>query len=578
MSSQSSSPSPQGPLQDSAVPKQQEELHQDQAHTGAKDSIQSIMRSTLRFLSGTALSRISGMIRDVILAFSFGTHEALAALFVAFRLSHVCRRLFGEGALQSAFIPLFEEIRKESSEKAFKFFRDMSALWTTFLLSFTGISIIALYLIQTFFPLNEGTHEIIFLMILLMPSLVPICLFGLNASLLQCEKKYFTVGIAPTFFNLSIALVAFLLRYTDPRAAMPYVALSIVLGCSFQWFATFGPTLRLTQIHLGTRNLLKNISFFSPDIKRLWGPLTLGLLGVGASQINNAVDALFARAADPEGPAQLWFGLRLQQLPLALFGIALSGAILPPLSRAIQSDNKKQYVHFLEFAIRRVMALLAPCTAYLLVVGMAAINCIYGRGDFQSHSIITSTGCLHGYALAMIPMGLIIVLAPAFYAKRNYSIPTKGACISLVSNAVLNTIFVCLLGWKAVSVAVATSISSWINVIYLYKKLSDEFGGLITPKGRQSCQSIIIAVVIASLTTWGFSAWIYNPPILFSLWAESGNFLPTQLIDQLIYLAVPSLIFLGSIIGTSHLLKATDITHILKTKEESAIEETAKEP
>src|SRR5207253_3889598 len=94
--------------------------------------------------------------------------------------------------------------------------------------------------------------------------------------------------------------------------------------------------------------LSSGLQVYSADVRRLGGPLALGLLGVGSSQINNAVDALFARYADPEGPAQLWYGLRLLQLPLALFGIAMSGALLPPLSRAIQAGNKQEYLHFLE--------------------------------------------------------------------------------------------------------------------------------------------------------------------------------------------------------------------------------------
>src|SRR5689334_21730318 len=92
------------------------------------DSVSSITRSAMRFFSGTALSRVTGMLRDMVLAFCFGTHEALAALFVAYRLSQLARRLFGEGALQSAFIPVFEEMRAEEPRRAFSFFRDLSVL------------------------------------------------------------------------------------------------------------------------------------------------------------------------------------------------------------------------------------------------------------------------------------------------------------------------------------------------------------------------------------------------------------------------------------------------------------------
>ncbi len=529
-----------------------------------QDSTRSITKSALRFLSGTAFSRISGMIRDIILAFAFGTDAALAALFVAFRLSHICRRLFGEGFLQSAFIPIFEEVRKESNVKAFRFFRDMTVLWTLFLSLFTLFSVVCLYGVQSNFSFSEGTDEIISLVIILIPSLIPICLFGLNSSLLQCEKHYFTVGIAPTFFNITLSIVGLCLYSYDPKKAMPYIACAMVLGCFMQWAITSIPTYISTKNVLGKEGIFKNISIFSVDIKRLWKPLTLGLIGVGASQINNAVDTFFARAADPEGPAQLWFGLRLQQLPLALFGIALSGALLPPLSRAIHAENKSTYVHFLEFALRRIFAFLLPCTAFLFVLGALTINAIYGRGDFQAHSIITTTSCLHGYALGIIPMGFIIILAPAFYARKNYKTPTKGACISLVTNMIFNALFVFVFGWKAISVAIATSISAWINALYLYRELHFEFGPILSTDGKKESIKVLISVGISMICTWFYLICTSQMPLFFTFFTSSVEHLPHTFFHQITSLVIPSSIFVIALIGTSILLKVEDITHIFK--------------
>jgi putative peptidoglycan lipid II flippase len=512
------------------------------------------------------VSRITGMLRDIVLAFSFGTHEALAALFVAFRLTLVTRRLFGEGALQSAFIPVFEEVRKESYERGSRFFRDLSLLWIGLLSFITILGMIGLWGCLTYGEFEEGTKEIMMLMIMMMPSLIPTCLFGLNISFLQCEKHFFSAGIAPSYFNLVVIIAALILRGKDTASVMPWITFAIVLGCTAQWFASFVPALKLCRDGLKGK-ILSQIHLFSSDVKRLWLPLALGIVGVGASQINNAIDAIFARVADPEGPAQLWFAIRFQQLPLALFGIALSSAILPPLSRAIQANDREKYAKFLEFGIRQVIAFLLPCTGVLLVIGMAIINCIFGHGGFQSHSVATTTSCLHGYALALVPMGLIIVLGPAFYAQKNYRIPIQGACLSLVSNLVLNSFLVFGLGWKAMSVSIATSISSWLNAAYLYWELKNSFGPLMSNDGVKSCGKSLCATLITSATVWtGIALWTF-PPVFFGAWMDSSSLIPKDIISQTWHLSLPLAAFSIGFLGCAWMLGANDVFVFFRRKE-----------
>jgi putative peptidoglycan lipid II flippase len=532
------------------------------------DSISSIKSSALRFFSGTALSRFTGMLRDTILAYCFGTHSALAALFVAYRLSQVCRRLFGEGALQSAFIPVFEELRKEESVKAFRFFRDLSYLLVLFLLGFTSLSMLGIGASLQLFDWSSGNQEILKLMIILMPSLFFICLFGLNSSLLQCQKRYFTVGIAPAFFNIIVSIggLMFHSNSIDPVAAMPYMAVFIVLGCIAQWGVTFVPVFRTLRSSLG-HSIREGVKFFSQDIRRLGGPLALGLLGVGASQINNAVDSLFARWADPQGPAQLWYSLKLLQLPLALFGIAVSGALLPPLSRSIQAGRKEEYLRFIDFALRRVFSLLAACTVGLYVMGMPLINCLYGRGDFRLDSIITTSECLHGYALGLLPMGLIIVLAPAFYAYKDFKTPAIAAFISLSINLFLNALFIFGFGMQAMSVALATSISSWINVFYLYQKLQDHFGTVSSPQGKKEAIKASCVCFFAGALAWAFQSYFFVTPSFFHLFTSHVS-LPSELFEQCFFLAVPAVFFFGVLIAFSWICKANDLLALFRLKKD----------
>lgn len=540
-----------------------EPISPTQQNTG--DSFRSIMRSALRFCTGTVLSRATGLFRDIALAFSFGTHASLAAFFVSFRLAQTCRRLFGEGALQSAFVPLFEKIRKEDSQRAIFFFRDLNVLWICLLSLFICTSMSAIFIFLTWGSCDPSSYEVWFLTLLMLPSLLPICLFGLNISLLQCEKKFFIAGAAPAAFNIVISLAALLLHSKDAQSAMPYLSGAVVVGCVLQWATTFLPVMR-SIAHSLVNGFLEKLHLFSQDVKQLWKPLSFGILGVGASQINSAVDALFSRYADLQGPAYLWFSIRIQQLPLALFGIALSGALLPPLARAIQAKEREKYLSFLSTALRKSVALLTPCTALLMVAGDQIVSCLYGRGDFQAHSIITTTSCLQGYALALVPTGLKIIFASAFYAQQNYSIPMKGAVLSLIINTALNAVFVFCFGLQALSIALATSIAEWINAGFLSFHLKKTTGMILSSEARTSCLKLALCSCAAFCGTYVLFGSMYTWPFLFG-WTNGAS---SQYVEN-IYLQLTSLIglfllFAGLLLGCARLLRAQDQWRVFSSR------------
>lgn len=406
------------------------------------------------------LSRISGAVRDIAMAFAFGTKETVAAFFVAFRLAHLLRRLFGEGALQTAFVPKFEKIRQQSPERAAFFF---TSLYLVLFLVLIGIVVVGTGILQYLGPtMNEGNSEIASLTVTMMPSLIFICLWGLNCGLLQCEKKYFLPSVAPVLFNVVWITGALLIWYLKAENPMQWLAITIVGASIAQWLTTIPKTLEILK-NWG----LPKPSFFNPDIKTLAKPLMLGILGVAAVQINSALDPLFARIADGEGPAFLWYAIRIQQVPLALFGIALSSALLPPLSRALENRDHEKYHRFLKYCLNRTLLLMVPCTLVLIFLGRWGITLVYGHGHFSESSIAGTTLCLSGYALGLVPMALVLIYAPAFYAKGNYFIPSVASTFSVFINILFNTLFILYLGYGPASVAVATSLSAWANFAIL---------------------------------------------------------------------------------------------------------------
>lgn len=430
-----------------------------------KDTIQTIRRSSYCFFSGTLLSRVSGMLRDISMAYAFGTQPAIAAFMVAFRFAHLFRRLFGEGALQSAFIPEFEALRHESEKRAFIFFFNLTTTLTIFLSFLISICCGVLFSILYWGNLHPDNKEIIYLTLLMFPSLLFICLFGLNTSFLQCEKSYFTPSVAPVAFNGIWIVTVLSLKQIPVEQAMPWLSFGVVIACFCQWFITVPQTWK--KLKNVVPSFWPSFHLMSKDLYRLGKPLTLGMLGVASSQVNNAIDSLFARFADSEGPAFLWYAIRIQQLPLALFGIAIAGAILPPLSRSLKMQQYDQYHNFLYDALYRTWIFMLPLSAILFVTSDTTVNFLYGRGDFDLHSLIQTTHCLWAYGIGLIPSALILILAPASYAQGNYILPAIASFSAMLLNLFLNTLFIIILKWGAVSVALATSISAWVNVCFL---------------------------------------------------------------------------------------------------------------
>lgn len=461
------------------------------------DSYHSIFKSASRFFTGTVLSRISGMLRDMSMAYVFGTQVSIASFMLGFRLSHLLRRLLGEGALQSAFIPEFEALRHQNSLRAFQFFRNLTALITVVLSVLILIGCAGLGALLAFGNLSPNNQEVIFLTMLMVPSVLFICLFGLNASLLQCEKSYFTSSVAPIAFNFIWILFVIFLRHLNGPSAMPYLSVGVIVACFFQWIITVPKTFSILKKNISTP-LWKEIKFISDDIRKILKPLFLGMLGVSASQINNAVDALFARFAEAEGPAFLWYSIRIQQLPLALFGIAIAGAILPPLSRAIQAAEWSKYNEFLRYAFKGTIGLILPVTFLLFVVGDSCVNLIYGHGDFNSQSVAGTTVCLWAYSVGLLPAALVLILAPASYAQNNYRLPAYASLITMILNALLNTWMIMQLKMGAVSVALATSVSAWANLVFLLWALPRKGEGILNSDLLKYAARVGIGTLIAS--------------------------------------------------------------------------------
>ncbi len=525
----------------------------------ATDTPKTILKSSYAFLSGTFLSRLSGLGRDTTMAAVFGSHPAIAAFMVAFRFANLIRRLFGEGPLPAGFIPHFESVRGASEQQGAQFFRDLFFSLACFLTLFIGGVEVVLLSIWHFAHLSEGSAQILFLTILMLPGVLFICLFGLCGGLLQCNRRFFITGFAPVAFNLVWIGAVLLLRYQEPVLATVDLSLAVVLAFLMQWAMIAPQTFAYMRQTLSWKECFRP-RLFSSELVRLVKPFLLGVIGVGAVQINSAMDAIFARCSSLEGPAYLWYAIRIQQLPLALFGIALSSALLPPLARAIKEGAFAHYMTLLRFALRRSFSLIFPCSAGLFVLGVTGTNLLYGRGDFDVEATYQTVLCLWGYGLGLLPAVFVLILAPAFYADRDYRTPTKGSLLSVALNLCLSALFVFAFHWGAFSIAVATSLSAWFNYLYLSVQLSRKLGE--TPMDKEVVVSYLktaTATIVATIATLLIGLFFVADPTLSLLMGNSEVVFERAFATQALQFVAMGGVFLLTFVSYAWMLNAEDV-------------------
>lgn len=449
-----------------------------------------------RFFSGTFLSRISGMGRDLMMAYAFGDHPSIAAFMVAFRFSNLFRRLLGEGPLQSAFIPYFEGLRFQDNAKAILFFRKLVLFITVVLFSLILFMEIGLASFVSFWTLSEGNREILILTSLLLPGLLFICLYGFNVSLLNCYDSFFIPSFAPFIFNIIWITAAFFLQNHDPSLAANSLAKWVVLAYLAQWAFTFPLTLRYASA--SWKDLFPIT--ISSEIKTLAKSFGLGAIGVGAMQINSFADAIFARYADIRGPIYLWYSIRLEQLVLAIFGIACVSTITPSLSRAIKSSHLDLARNLFFLSYKRIITIIVPCTFAILVLGLTGVNLIYGYGNFSQEAVCKTTYCLFAYGLGLLPTVLIMLFSAIYYAEGNFRTPVLVSILSVIINLILNSFFVFVLKLGAISTAIGTSFSAWVNCLVL-SYLVDKMGWKIPFSPTRLFGIVFASFFAASLTT-----------------------------------------------------------------------------
>lgn len=426
-----------------------------------------LLRSSLVVSSLTFLSRILGLVRDVVIAHFFGAGAGTDVFFLANRIPNFFRRLFAEGAFSQAFVPVLTEYRqKRDRDDVLDLIGKTEGALASTLVFVVLIGVVGAEIVISIFAAGYVYHGeadkvdlAVDMLRLTFPYLLLISMTAFAGSVLNTYGRFAIPAITPVMLNLSLILCAVYLR---PYLGEPVMALA--------WAVLIGGVVQLTlQLpSLASLGLLvpPRPSFRDPGVRKIMGLMLPAMFGVSVGQINLLVDTVLATFLPTGSLSWLYYSDRLLELPLALFGIAIATVILPSLSRQHAEEDPDEFASTLDWGIRMVLLLGIPATLALIVMADVLIMALFHQGEMTLLDSEMAGMSLAAYGCGLVGHMLVKVLASGYFARQNTHTPVRIGIIALVSNTVLNLVLI----WhfKHVGLAMATSLAAFVNAGLLW--------------------------------------------------------------------------------------------------------------
>jgi len=459
----------------------------------------------------TGLSRVLGLVRTALMGSLFGTSLTMSAFALAFRVPNLFRRLFGEGALSAAFVPVFIEARKQRGEAgAWDLAARVFCLLAVFLTIVTALLQIGISLLIWFGPepaSDLGRRLLVAapLIRLLLPYMVFICLVALCMGMLNSHHRFALPAATPCVLNLIwISVLGFLVwrghTHTDPGLdpRVFYVAVGILIAGIVQLVIQF-PLLRSLGFRFRWRKPGKD-----PAVKRILWLLLPAALGASITQVNVMVDTMLAYWIGDYAAAALYFSERLIYLPLGLFATALGTVLLPTFSAQAADLDPDAMGRTITRSLRNLLFVMIPSAIGLGVLAVPIVRMIFEWNAFSEASVGQVALALQFYAPGLIVFALAKVFVPAFYGMQDTKTPVKIAAGCVLLNLVLNLLFIRTWpeGTKHGGIALGTVLAETVYVVLLVYVLRrririEGWRGVFASGGR-----CFVAGLVMALCAW----------------------------------------------------------------------------
>ena len=516
----------------------------------------SLFKSIATFGGFTLISRITGFVRDMVLANILGAGAVSDAFFVAFKLPNFFRSLFGEGAFTTAFVPMLsQKLAVGQRENGIKFATQAISILVFFLTFF--ILLIEAYMPTVVVTLAPGFAEsggninlAVTLSRITFPFLLFVSIVSFQSGILNSLGRFAAPAASPIILNLMMAVSAFLFA---PLGISPAHGIAIgvtVAGfLEIMWLSCFlhkeGVFIRP---HLNILRLIRE-----PEIKTLFKRIAPGMLGAGVYQINMFVDTVLVSLVGTGAISWLYYANRMQQLPLGVVGAAISVALLPILSRQLKTGENEEARRTQDKAVEYGILLSLPAAVMLIILAEPIINTLFQHGKFNAQDTTKTAHALIAYAVGLPLYVVVKSLAPNFFARGDTKTPVKYSIVVLIANIVFALLLMKPFGHVGIASAttLAAIISLWQYVHGLKKRNLWHFSSQLIKKilliTLSSLLMGIIMLCIQSVVNYTFGNWLVLP-----------------LLPKIIILGLLGIFGLASFLLFAKLTKILDIGEILK--------------
>lgn len=476
----------------------------------------SLLRSVATISGWTMISRILGFIRDVMIANIIGAGLIADAFLFAFKFPNLFRRLFGEGAMNAAFVPMYAgRLEEKGAEAAKSFAAAVAAILVTFMMFFTILALAAMpFLLEHIVGWSENAEKLaltIALAQITFPYLMFMVLCALLSGMLNSIEKFAHAAAAPVLLNVVFISVLALIHFgylTMPGYALAYgVALAgaaqfllLARACHKQGILMPLPRPRLT-----------------PEVKHFLKLMAPGVLAAGVIQFNVLIGDMLATRLGEGSFSYLYFADRVNQLALGVIGVAIGVALLPKMSKQVKAGDEAGANGSLNRALELSLFIIVPAAVALVTMPWPIVNVLFQHGEFSANDANQTALALQAYALGLPAYVLIKTLSPGFFAREDTKTPVWVA----MGNVALNiALAITLMQFLAhVGIALAVAITAWSNALILAVILLRRGHFQMDPRLKRMLPRLILAAAIMGGS-------LYYATITISPWMTQAAFFP----------------------------------------------------
>ncbi|MGR5110220.1 murein biosynthesis integral membrane protein MurJ [Vibrio jasicida] len=434
-----------------------------------------LLKSGMIVSAMTLISRVLGLVRDVVVANLMGAGASADVFFFANKIPNFLRRLFAEGAFSQAFVPVLTESHAQGDmDKTRELIARAAGTLGVIVSIVTILGVLGSGVVTALFgfgwfldwmhggPAAEKFELASVMLKITFPYLWFITFVALSGAILNTLGKFAVSSFTPVFLNVMIILAAW---FISPQMSQPEIGLAIgvLLGGLVQFLFQIPFLIKagvMVKPKWGWRD---------PGVVKIRTLMIPALFGVSVSQINLLFDTFIASFLQTGSISWLYYSDRLLEFPLGLFGIAIATVILPALSRKHVDAHSEGFAHTMDWGVRMVILLGIPAMLGLMALAKPMLMVLFMRGEFSPQDVHQASLSLLAYASGLLNFMLIKVLAPGYYSRQDTKTPVKYGIIAMVTNMVFNAIFAYFYGY--VGLAIATALSAFVNMALLYRGL-----------------------------------------------------------------------------------------------------------